>query len=294
MKTEEFHLYNYRLEENLMNLRAALIRVSYRHGRYRNIVVVENKRREISVAPIRDRVFHRIVYEILVAHYDSTFDFDLWSCRKGKGLHAAIARTAELIKKYPGCHIWKSDVRKFFDSVDQTVLRELILRRVKDKALTRVIDEIIFSFNRETKRGIPIGNLTSQIFANIYLNELDRLVRNRIKPVAYVRYGDDFLIFLKDSESVGNCREIVAEFLGSVLKLGINSKSSFVCKPGQMLKYLGVLFKNNRITLNSRNWKRINRRLSPRNLPSYCSLIAKYGDKTMKRIFRWKCYELDY
>jgi len=116
--SQELEEFNYYLEENLRSLHRDLNDGNYKHSGYRKFVVTDNKRREISVASIRDRVVHRLVYEFLCSIYNETFIFDAWSCRKNKGLIGAIERTQNFVNRKPNSFIWRSDIRKFFDSVD--------------------------------------------------------------------------------------------------------------------------------------------------------------------------------
>src|SRR3989338_2441486 len=183
-KTKELQIFEYALEENLLRLHKDLNLGIYRHGPYFQFTVFDNKKREIVVPPIRDRVVHRMIYEYLVPIFDKTFIYDVWSCRKGKGLQGAIERTQFFAHKYRNGFIWRADIKKFFDSVDQNILLKCIERRVADPPALRVIREIISSYKktkhkkmgknvgvreREREReealralyiGIPIGNLT--------------------------------------------------------------------------------------------------------------------------------------
>ena len=178
--------FQYNLERKLFALWKDLNTNSYRHGGYRKFLVCDNKKREISVASVRDRVVHRLVYDYLVEVYDKTFIYDAWSCRKGKGLLGAIERAQSFLAsddaKYP-LRFWKCDVRKFFDNVDHEILLSILERRIKDEKAFGLLREIVGSFKSKyyKNKGIPIGNLTSQIFSNIYLNELDRFIKHELK-----------------------------------------------------------------------------------------------------------------
>jgi retron-type reverse transcriptase len=144
--TGELHEFQFYLEKNLSELQAELESGTYQHGSYRQFTVCDNKRREISCAGIRDRVVHRLIYDYLVPIFDKTFSHDAWSCRKGKGLIGAIERAQEFLRKNPRAYIWRADVRKFFDSVDQPTLMKLIERRISDPRALRLIKEVVGSF----------------------------------------------------------------------------------------------------------------------------------------------------
>lgn len=140
------------------------------------------------------------------------------------------------------------------------------------------------------RKGIAIGNLTSQIFANIYLNELDRFVRNTIKPQAYLRYGDDFIIFSKDLAKLEQIRENVIGFLDEKLRLAINFKNNIIIRPKWGLKFLGVIIDPNLRVLNKRNQKRIIKKLNLENLASYFGLVKQYDRRKLIE-FNWQIME---
>ncbi len=172
-RTPALDHFAYHLERNLRVLEFELQTRTYRHGAYLTFTVSDPKRRVIAVAPIRDRVIHRLAYDALVEDFDRRFLFDVWSCREGKGLHAAIDRVQRFLAAFPRCVVWRADVARFFESVDHEVLRSCLRRRVSDPQSWFVLDQIIDSYptaGSDARRGIPIGNVTSQVFANIVLH----------------------------------------------------------------------------------------------------------------------------
>ena len=150
--SDEMHEFQYHLESRLFELHKDLNEGTYKHGNYRHFMVCDNKRREISVSPIRDRIVHRLLYDYLVPIWDKTFIYDAWSCRKGKGLLGAIERTHQFLKSYPNSYIWRSDVQKFFDNVDQRVLFELLKRRVRDRRALLLIREVLWQTTLSKKQ----------------------------------------------------------------------------------------------------------------------------------------------
>jgi len=201
----EFELH---LEKNLFALYRKLVSGRYKHGRYYGFYIQDPKLRHIHKAQVRDRVVHQAVYSVLTHIYEPTFIYDSYSCRINKGTHKAIARfelmTRKISQNYTkSCYVLKCDIRKFFDSVNHHILLNIITRRVKDGKALALFEEIIESFQKQEERdlngvGIPIGNLTSQIFGNIYMNELDQFVKHELKEKYYIRYADDFVFLSSD------------------------------------------------------------------------------------------------
>jgi retron-type reverse transcriptase len=144
--------FEYNLEYNLLRLCADLNSDNYQHGSYTHKIVNEKKRRDIHVAEVRDRVVHRLVYDYLVPIVDSKFDYDVWSCRKGKGLYSALVRTQQLLSKYPNAWVWRADVTKFFDSVHKPNMEQMLRRHVSDKAALCLLGIVIDSYDYSEAR----------------------------------------------------------------------------------------------------------------------------------------------
>jgi len=195
-------------EKEVVMLAQALREGTYRHGAYRYFTIHEPKKRLVAAAPFRDRVVHHAVVRMIEPFFDKGFIEDSFACRTGKGTHAALRRCAEFTKRYP--YALKCDVTKYFPSIDHQILLGLLRRRVADERVMKLIEEILASHSdvieREWNgddllevslrpRGLPIGNLTSQFFANVYLNELDHYVKHGLRVRGYVRYVDDFILF---------------------------------------------------------------------------------------------------
>lgn len=295
-KTIELEYFTFQLEQNLQKLFYDLNFGQYEHGGYKKFIVTDNKRREIRVAEIKDRVVHRLLYEYLYKIYDKTFIYDAWSCRKNKGLLGAIERTQKFLGKYRDSFVWRADIRKFFDNVDQQILSETLALRIKDNKAINILQEIIASHSamardRESKRfarkGMPIGNLTSQIFANIYLNEPDRFVKHILKPQAYLRYGDDFIIISENLEDLKQNRIKVIEFIQTKLKLQINAKNDIIIKAKRGLKFLGIWIYPKGRKLNDRNWRRAKEKLNYKNISSYSGLVKQHGKEKRIKELNW-------
>jgi len=177
--------------------------------------------------------------------------------------------------------------------VDQEVLLKILSFRIKDTASLNLLKEIIFSFTTvgDEKIGMPIGNLTSQIFANIYLNELDRFVKHKLGAKSYLRYGDDFIIVENNLEKLRLFRTRTINFLNNTLKLSINPKSDKILKPSHGLHFLGIKFWPSGRNLNKRSLLRAHMRLNSNNLSSYNGLIKTHCNKKQQKYFNWLVFE---
>lgn len=290
-RSYEFNEFKYNLEAELFKLHEELSSDKFNPGNYRYFEVTDNKKRTISVAPLRDKIIHRLIYDYLVEIYDKTFIYDAWSCRKGKGLHKAIERTQSFLRKYPNSYVWRCDVKKFFDSVSQEVLLNIIKLRIKDQFSFNLIAKVIGSYDLGNNKGMPIGNLTSQIFANIYLNEFDRYVKHWLRPLAYLRYGDDFIILAESKEKATELRFLAVKFLKDRLNLSINVKNDIIIKANQGLRLLGSIIYYNGRKLSKRNTRRISQQLNFKNISSYYGIINPFGRKELTK-FNWQVVDI--
>lgn len=206
-----------------------LVTGMYRHGPYQAFFVHDPKRRHIHKAGVRDRVLHHAIHRILYPSFDRVFVYDSFSCRIGKGVHAALRRFQSFgrgvgLNGGRTCWVLQCDIRKFFDSIDHDVLLDLLSRRVSDRKLLALLSEVIGSFSAKTGKGIPLGNLTSQLFANVYLNEFDQFVKHRLRATWYLRYADDFVIMSPDKEWLQCTLFPIRLFLSETLILELHPK----------------------------------------------------------------------
>jgi len=287
----DLDIFQYNLEKELRNLAKDLGNGTYKHGSYRKFTVRDNKKREISVATVRDRVVHRLVYDYLTGIYDKTFIYDAWSCRIGKGLMGAIDRTQLFMKKHGNGFVWRADVKKFFDNVSHDVLLNILKLKIKDEKAIQLITGIIKSFSKGKGKGMPIGNLTSQIFSNIYLNELDRYMKHEPKIKAYLRYGDDFLIFNNDKDYLEKIKILTANFLKDKLSLELHAKNNYIVKTKHGLKFLGMVLSPNEKRINKRNYKKLKLNLNTINMSSYWGIVKKHSNAEIIQEFQWRLLE---
>lgn len=222
---QEFSL---RLMDNLLSLCDDLSHHTYHHGAYQEFRVTDPKPRVIHKAIVRDRLLHRALYRILYPFFDRTFVADSFSCRIGKGTHRALKRFRALAYRVSQnntrtCWVLKGDIKKFFASIDHATLMGILRSYIADSEIIWLLDEVIGRFfSTVPSVGLPLGNLTSQLFANIYLNELDQFVKHQLKAKHYIRYADDFVIFSDQHEWLGASVSKIAIFLREHLRLELH------------------------------------------------------------------------
>ena len=229
--------FTYSLENNLIALQKKLRNGTYRTGKYRNFTIFEPKKREISALPFKDRVVHHAVCSVIEPVFEKTFIFDSYACRKGKGTHAGASRLQSFLRKNTkNCFALKCDVKRYFPSVDHKTLKKMLKEKIADKKLLALLSQIIDSPGG--KKGIPIGNLTSQLFANIYLNKLDSFVKHGLRAKHYIRYMDDFVILHESKKQLQCWKTQIEHFLHSI-KLGFSEKKANVFPVRKGIDFLG-------------------------------------------------------
>lgn len=233
-------LFSFNLEDNLLEIKKELKTLSYKHGKYREFVVEDSKKRLIRAPLLKDRIVHNAVCIIIEPIFEKTFISNSFACRKGKGTHKAIKELKRKLKDKDDKYCYKEDISKYFKSIDRSILFDLIKKKIKDQKLLFLIREIIRSDNYIENKGIPIGNLTSQLFANIYLDQLDCFVKNTLKNKIYFRYMDDFLL-IGNKKEMKKSAERIRCFLFNETKLLINPKKDNVFPINKGIDFLGYI-----------------------------------------------------
>ena len=217
------------LETYLSNIYADLYNNSYKSSKYREFIIYEPKKRTIKALPFRDRIVHQwYIEEFIKPYIVPRFIEDSYACIIGKGTHQATLKLNKYMRimnnRYGDYYIIKFDISKYFESIDKKILYEIICKYISDKYLLNLTYNIIFDndFN-----GIPIGNYTSQYFANIYLNELDYYAKFDLKLEFYVRYMDDFIVLVRDKEEAKRVFDLIESFVNNKLNLRLNRKSRY-------------------------------------------------------------------
>ena len=262
------------LETQAVRLRRELLEGTYRHGGYTYFTVHEPKERLVAAAAFRDRVVHHAIVRVLEPIFEGRFIEDSFACRKGKGTHAALRRCAHFAQHHR--YALKCDVARYFPSIDHGILRGLLRRVIADARLLAVIDGILASHAdgvaqewpgddllavRLHPRGLPIGNLTSQFFANIYLNVLDHFVKHTLRVRGYVRYVDDFILFGDDRAQLRAHGHAVRRLLAG-LRLRIHPDKYRLLPTRMGVDFVGfVSFANGRRRVRTENVRRFARKL---------------------------------
>jgi retron-type reverse transcriptase len=256
--------FEFYLEQELLALQEELHNRSYRPGAFFTFEVCDPKRRRICAAPFRDRVVHHAVCNVLEPFFEQRLIFDSYACRLGKGVHAAIARAQQFASRYR--YFLKCDVRKYFESVDHAVLQTLLARLFKDAPLLALLNRIIEHAppDAEPGKGLPIGNLTSQHFANLYLGELDHYLKDRLRVGGYLRYMDDLLLFADDKPTLHQWLAELRQFLQGNLRLQLKDKATLLAPVTEGIPFLGLRIYPGVLRLNQRTLRRFRRQVRGR------------------------------
>ena len=270
--------FEYNLEHNLLRLEEELQNETYQPGAYTNFQIYEPKQRLVSAAPFRDRVVHHALCNVIEPIWEARFIHDSYACRKGRGMHAALLRAHAWVKQYP--YALKGDIVKFFPSIDHAILLDILRGKIADARALNLAARILasgegilageypmhwfpgddlFAVNRP--RGLPIGNLTSQFWANVYLNELDQFVKRELKCPAYLRYADDFLLFDDDKAHLWEWLGAIQKFLERV-RLVAHPRKSTVLAVTCGVDWLGFRLLPTHRRLRRANVRRAFRRLT--------------------------------
>lgn len=244
-------------DKYLYDIHVKLKTKTYKTSKYTFKTVYEPKERLIYVLPFYpDRIVQHAIMNVISPLWDSYFIKDSYACRKNKGQHKGSLRCMQFVKRNRYC--LQCDISKFYPNINHQKLIEIISRKIKCKDTLNLLSEIITSIGSETN--VPIGNLTSQWFGNLYMNELDQMIKHEYKIRDYIRYCDDFLLFSNDKEELNKMKKIITSYIGDVLKMRLSKCNLFHTKQG--VDFLGYRhFPNGKILLRKRTVKRIKKRI---------------------------------
>ena len=269
--------FEYRLEDNLLRLQEELAAETYRPGAYASFTIHEPKRRLISAAPFRDRIVHHALCRIIEPAFERSFIEHSYANRVGRGTHRALDQCQRWARRYP--YVLQCDLRQFFPSIDHAILRRTLHRRIQDGGIRRLVDAILASgagvlaeeyemvyfpgydlFAANRPRGLPIGNLTSQFWANCYLSPFDHFITRELGCSAYLRYVDDFLLFGDNKADLWRWRDALLARLAD-LRLTVHEASAQVKPVTHGIPFLGFVLYPERRLLKRRKGIAYRRRL---------------------------------
>lgn len=284
---KDVELFQRYLMKNISSLHEDLVSKRYRHSPYEAFSISDPKPRNIHKASVRDRLLHHAIYRKLYPYFDREFIHDSYSCRLDKGTHKALTQFNIFIRKI-SCNytntIWilKCDVRKFFASIDQEILLTILRKYIIDDDVFHLLKIIIQSFqSTKVGKGLPLGNLTSQLLVNIYMNEFDQYVKRALKAKQYIRYADDFVVLSRDKKYLEEMLVHMQTFLIERLKLELHPDKVFIKTLASGVDFLGwVHFSKHRIlrtTTKKRMFKRLKDNTKEETLQSYLGLL-KHGN----------------
>ena len=269
---KEIILFNLKQEEYIMWLYEKLKMGTYKHSGYTTFYVTEPKVRLIEKSAYIDRIVHRwYVDNFMKEYFIKSFISTSYACLQNKGMHKACIDVQETMKHckriWNNYYIIKMDVAKYFQNIDKEILYNILQRKIKDKKLLWLTREILYSNGIE--KGLPIGNYTSQCFANIYLNELDQYAKHTLKLKYYFRYMDDIVVMVKNKKEAIQKLQQIREFLTKNLKLELNSKTQ-IFKSSQGVNFCGYKINEYRLKIRTKGKKKLKNKIK----------ILKYQIKT--------------
>ncbi|MEM7311052.1 MAG: reverse transcriptase/maturase family protein [Planctomycetota bacterium] len=249
------------LEPRVLTLQGRLANGAWRPGRAFNFVIHDPKRRTITAAPFEDRVVHHALMDVLEPVLDRRMLQESFACRRGKGTHAALRHARSLVRR----HAWflKLDIEHCFESLAHGVVLETVARVVKDRRVLELCGHIVHAGGIE-RRGLPIGNLSSQWFANLVLDRIDHFIKERLRVRGYVRYMDDFVLFADAKDPLARAYEAVEAFVHGRLKLRLKERATILAPVRQGLPFLGWRIHRGTTRLRPENLRRTRRRLKRR------------------------------
>lgn len=274
--------------DNILELRQELIDKTYKHSQYEAFTINDSKTRSIHKAKVRDRLLHHAIVRILYPYFDQKFIYDSYSCRLGKGTHRGIERLKCFGRKASKNNtktVWvlKCDIRKFFASIDKEILKDILRKYIQDLDILWLFGKVVDSFQTEenSQLGLPLGNLTSQLLINVYMNEFDQFVKHTLRVKYYIRYADDFVILDTDKNYLVNLLSKIELFLNEKLKLTLHPNKVSIRTLASGIDFLGwVNFPEHRVLRTStrrRMLKRLNQ-FQTEEMFSSCLGLIKHGN----------------
>ncbi len=274
-RKDEVKRFREDFDRNIQSLREQILTGDVKVGNFHSFIIREPKERRIMAAAFCERVLHHAIINVCHDTFDSTLIDTTYATRRGKGVYAAMEKAIEGLAKYD--FTVKLDIRKYYDSIDHGVLKLMLRRKFKDPTLLRILDKIIDSYHTDAGKGLPIGNLTSQYFANYYLSSLDHYIKEELRVPIYIRYMDDMLLVGDSVEFLRNAVRELTRFINERLLVHLKPPIYRSSKCGQ--SFLGYKVKPYRYELAGRSKRRYRSKLT---LYSHLLDKGKWGETTYK------------
>lgn len=270
------------LADNIILLHLDLANFTYQHCGYEAFKISDPKPRDIHKATVRDRLLHHAIYKQLYPFFDKTFIADSYSCRNDKGTHKAVNRFRSMAQKVSKnntktCWVLKCDIKKFFANIDHEILKSILARYILDQNILWLLNGVIDSFNTTKNKGLPLGNLTSQLFVNMYMNEFDQFVKQQLKQKYYIRYADDFVFMSADQQELINIIPLIKNYLSKKLTLQIHPHKISLSTLSSGIDYLGYVHFPRYMILRTKTKNRALKLVNSKNLPSYLG-VCKHAN----------------
>lgn len=295
-KRKDVQEFTMKLSENIFTLHEELKNKTYKHSTYQAFKINDPKPRDIHKATVRDRLVHHAIYRILYPYFDKKFIYDSYSCRVEKGTHKALYRFESFGRKVSKnntktCWVLKCDIKKFFANIDYRILKEILAKHIQEKDILNLLSNIIDSFCARkdlAQKGLPLGNLTSQLLVNVYMNEFDQYVKHILKVKYYIRYADDFVILGNDKIVLESLLSKILEFLEKSLKLTLHPDKVFIKTLASGVDFLGwVHFAKHRVlrtTTKKRMLRNIFKNQKPNTIASYLGMLSHGNAYKLEKI----------
>lgn len=275
--------FEFNLESNIIELSKSLRNCTYKISAYQEFYVYDPKKRHIHAAIVRDRIVHQAIYRIINNIFEPIFIHDSFSCRLGKGTHGGINRLNKFLRQITKNYsqeafVLKCDISKFFDSIDHSILRKFIKNKIEEVETLNLLDSILNSFEKSKGKGVPLGNVTSQLFGNIYMHYFDFYVKHILKEKYYIRYCDDFVIAHKNKQHLVDLISQIEIFLHKSLFLTLHPRKREIRKVSQGIDFLGYVLLPHYKVLRTNTKKRIIRKikkgLNDKQKASYLGVLS--------------------
>lgn len=266
------------LEENLINIQNHLLWATWEPGPYKYFTVYEPKERMIMAPPFRDRIVHHALINIIEPLFERKFIFDSYACRSGKGIHRSACRVRQFLRRAKsrwGCaFVLKADISKYFPSIDSSVLGGIIKKTVRDTKTLSLCEKIVFH-GAENGKGVPVGALTSQLFANAYLDRLDHFAKDDLGLKYYLRYMDDWVVIGQSKPELRRHKTAMENFVSETLRLKLNKKTD-IFPSSHGVDFCGYRVWDTHILPRKRNVKRARKRLMAMAAKYHSGEITKH------------------